>query len=195
MQVGETAYWLSGGEIRSALIEKITVEVSNPANDGNGVQSNVYKLRGQADNVPESKIFRSKNALFYSLKGTWLVDFGENANLESATITGHWDFSYCKIQTGIFHNADFTGANFEGANIADVEFTNGNLTNASFRDADCTGVTFAGATITGADFRGAILTGCEMSANMDTKAEFKALVGAGKYDPVTTIWIDGNPIG
>jgi hypothetical protein len=28
-----------------------------------------------------------------------------------------------------------------------------------------------------------------------TKSEFKQIVGQGNYDPQTTIWVDGNPIG
>lgn len=82
---------------------------------------------------------------------------------------------------------------FYRANATGTSFAACDLSKASFLNADCTNADFDSANLLGVDFTGTILTGATLPANADTKAEFKALVGA--WDAVTTIWTDGNPIG
>lgn len=104
-----------------------------------------------------------------------------------------------------FPSAILIGTNFTGVNLGESNLTNANLTNANFTGADLsdtnlpganlTNATLTGANLTNANFIGANLTDAALPENADTKAEFKAVVGEGSWDAVTTIWIDGNPIG
>jgi len=195
---GSTVYFLnpSLGTVQSGVIEKIVADVSNPSNDANGVQTTLYYLTGISQPFDESKVFHSKNALLYSLKGAYLNTFVGSVGLGDLQADSDNDFSYSN-----FAGCDFTttaelpgaildGCNFTGASLAGVSLSGASCRNANFTNAVLTTVTF-----TNADFRGADLTGATMSAAADTKAEFKALVGAGNYDPLRTIWTDGTAIG
>ena len=186
MQVGETAYWLSGGEIKSALIEKITVEVSDPAGNGTALQINTYKLAGTADNVPESKIFHSKNALLYSVKGTYLNNW-TNAEFGSDAVTkgDSNDYSYSNF-TGVTLSG---GTGFTGVILDGCRF-NGDLKTTDFTQASLKYANLTSADITGCDFTNANLTGATMPTNADTKSEFKALVGS--YTGCK--WVDGSTV-
>ena len=187
MQVGERAYWLSGGEIKSALIEKITVEVSDPAGNGTALQINTYKLTGTADNVPESKIFHSKNALLYSVKGTYLNKW-TSATFQDGFVTKGTsnDWSYSDFQgVDLSGGGDLSGVILDGCNLASVNLGSALLSGASLKYAILTG-----ATLTGCDFSNANLTGATMPTNADTKSEFKALVGS--YTGCE--WVDGSTV-
>ena len=189
MQVGETAYWLSGGEIKSALIEKITVEVSDPAGNGTALQINTYKLAGTADNVPESKIFHSRNALPYSVKGTYLNSWA-NADFSTLPVIGATnDYSYSSFATAVF-NDDANGVNFNEAVLDGCNFTNANLAHCNVSNCSMKYAVLTGATLTDANFAGANLTGATMPTNADTKSEFKALVGS--YTGCE--WVDGSTV-
>lgn len=92
------------------------------------------------------------------------------------------DFSHKDLSKGVFAAADLTGANFEGANLANsiltkavfaeanltgvnlteslmdrVDLTGANLTNAIVTGAIATSTNFSDAVITGADFSDAII--------------------------------------
>ena len=187
MQVGETAYWLSGGEIKSALIEKITVEVSDPAGNGTALQINTYKLAGTADNVPESKIFHSKNALLYSVKGAYLNKWTSAVLDNNAVAKGTSnDWSYSDFEGVSFSgNSDLSGVVLDGCKLTSANLGTVNLQNASLKYAILTG-----ATLDSANFAGANLTGATMPTNADTKAEFKALVAS--YTGCK--WTDGTTV-
>jgi hypothetical protein len=88
------------------------------------------------------------------------------------------DFSNAVATNVKFDSSDLTGASFNSTYLENSTFKNSVLTNADLENANCLGV----------DFYAAI-----MPSNANTKILFKALVGV--YDPVTTIWVDGEPIG
>ncbi|MHC1736889.1 MAG: pentapeptide repeat-containing protein [Ignavibacteriaceae bacterium] len=102
-----------------------------------------------------------------------------NADLQSANLSG----------------GAFQAANFTGANLTDADLSNALLDSANFTNANLTSVNFENADIATANFTGANLTDAALPENADGKAEFKAVVGEGNWDAVTTIWTDGNPIG
>lgn len=92
------------------------------------------------------------------------------------------------FQFGIFIGANLSTSDFSGGIFVNANFTNANLSNANFSRCNFTGANLAGVNAVGTNF-----TGATMPAGADTKAEFIALVGS--YDPNTTIWTDGKPIG
>jgi len=92
--------------------------------------------------------------------------------------------------TSYLSNANLMWTNLSGAYLAGADLTGANLGDATLMGAILTGATLENANLTGAN-----LTSATMPDNADTKAEFKAVVGAGNWDAVTTIWVDGNPIG
>ena len=106
---------------------------------------------------------------------------------------GSSNFSYSNVTRGVFMFANLVNSHFFHSDARDARFDGANLTNSDFSFADLTRAIFAGATLAGARFPGANLTNATLPDNANTKELFKALVGY--YDPVTTIWIDGLPIG
>jgi uncharacterized protein YjbI with pentapeptide repeats len=93
---------------------------------------------------------------------------------------------------GGFPEANLTSSSFDCLDSYVVAFNSAILDSASFRYAILKEADFSNASLAGANFVGANLTGAKFSIS---KAEFKAAVGANGYNPVTTIWTDGQPIG
>ena len=64
-------------------------------------------------------------------------------------------------------------------------------------DFDFSQIDFSYANLQGANLQGAYFVAANLTnaiLNL-SKSEFKTIVGQGNYDPESTIWIDGNPIG
>jgi uncharacterized protein YjbI with pentapeptide repeats len=101
-------------------------------------------------------------------------------------------FLGAKIMFGGFPEANLTSSSFDCLDSYVVAFNSAILDSASFRYAILKEADFSNASLAGANFVGANLTGAKFSIS---KAEFKAAVGANGYNPVTTIWTDGQPIG
>ncbi|MHB8853140.1 MAG: pentapeptide repeat-containing protein [Ignavibacteriaceae bacterium] len=92
-----------------------------------------------------------------------------------------------------FESSDINRCVFSFANLTSSDFSFSNAHDALFDYTDLTGANFYGANLTGVNFNGTNLTNAMLPDNANTKTLFKALVGS--YDPATTIWIDGLPIG
>lgn len=189
LEWNSTAYFLNPSTlaIQSAVIEKITAEVTDPAGDSSGSQLNMYTLAGYSVPLPESKVFHSKNALLYSLKGTYLNKFA-SAAFGSDALTGGTtnDYSYSDFESVDFSGtSDLNEAVLDGCKLTSANFTNAVLTNCSMKYAILTG-----AELTGANMAGVNLTGATMPAAADSKSEFKALVSS--Y--TGAIWTDGTTV-
>ncbi len=78
----------------------------------------------------------------------------------------------------------------DGCNFKNAALTGCDLSNCKARYA-----IFLNTEISDANFSGANLTGATLPINANTKTTFKSIVGAGHWDPDTTIWTDGLPIG
>ena len=112
-------------------------------------------------------------------------------NFNHATLLGS-NFYAVQAVSLIFDYADLTHATFYGldASVGSTTFHGANLTIANFSYSLLNNSTFDNAVCIGTNF-----TGAKMPAYANTKTSFKLIVGAGHWDPVTTIWTDGNPIG
>ncbi|MBS1513858.1 MAG: pentapeptide repeat-containing protein [Bacteroidetes bacterium] len=201
-QVGEIVYVLNGVSIASGKVVKVSSSVSNPLNDTNGLQENLYYIEGFVQPFKEGEVFHSKNALLFKLKGEYLGKWenSDNISIAQGTFFGSCDFSYVLLSEdaglpNFFSGIDFTFCNFDGAKLDGATFSGSNLSNSSFRFAKLQGSSFGDANISSCDFRNTNLSSCGLPANADTKSSFKSVVGTGNWDPDTTIWTDGLPIG
>ncbi|MBX7046653.1 MAG: pentapeptide repeat-containing protein [Ignavibacteria bacterium] len=187
-QVGETVYILNGVLIASGKIVKVSSSVSNPLNDTNGLQENLYYIEGFVQPFKEGEVFHSKNALLFKLKGEYLAKFKSTALVYLEALSD-FDLSFSDFSGTAFDGASFISANLEGVNFSNcglnVNFENTNLKNCIFTGCEFGNFSFIGANLTGAT----------LPASANTKSTFKSVVGAGNWDPVTTIWTDGLPIG
>lgn len=204
-QIGDTVYFLNGKKIGEGVVTKVVTAVSNPLNDSTGIQENYYYVDGLDQIFTESELFHSKNALLFELKGDYLGKFpflmleSGNNDLEAGDFSflnfSGSQFSGCNFSKTKFISSNFSNVNFLGSNLSESVFTFAKLNNAFFLNSNVTDTDFSEANIYGASFVGANLTGSTLPANANTKSTFKSMVGAGNWDPVTTIWTDGLPIG
>lgn len=200
-QVGDTVFFLSNGKGTSAQIVKVSSSVSNPDNDENGIQENIYYLEGFVKGFAERELFHSMNALMFDVKGDYLHKWGNSEQIlfNSEDVISYSDFSYCLLSEEnlptSFQDIDFSCCIFEGAYLRGAIFNNSTLTECSFRDADLTGASLFDANISNSNFIGTDLTDVIFNMFLMSKSSFKSTVGAGNWDPETTIWVDGNPIG
>lgn len=185
-----TAWFMNLGNISSALVVATYSEVAY-ANDGvTGLQTNTYELEGYSRLFQESELYISKAELLRALSGAVLT------SLVDVTFTGVDApvlAPYSTLTSSDFTSITLGASNFEGSNLTGSDFTSANCNTASFRNANLTSTVFTSATIATADFRGANLTSATLDTTFDTKSEFKALVGATRYDSTTT-WVDGTSI-
>ncbi len=105
------------------------------------------------------------------------------------------DFSSCNFDSIAFNFSKFLDCVFSNASFVNNYCPFAHFINCNFGGCDLSGTNFTDAVIDGSDFTGANLTDVVLPAYAATKANFKAAVGAGHWDAVTTIWTDGNPIG
>jgi hypothetical protein len=201
-QVGETVYFLSGGKICEGEVVKVSTSVGNPLGDTSGVQENKYFLEGYSQQFRETELYHSKNAVLFEVKGDYLGKWGNSDQLilNSSVEFSYSDYSYSRFSEdlnlpGIFDGIKFEVCNLEGCNFESASLKNTSFSSASLYGAIMTYVDFTGAILSNCDFRGANLTGATLPSNANTKSTFKTVVGAGHWDPITTIWTDGNPIG
>lgn len=185
LQVGNTLYWTNGGTINSGVITKVVVRVTNPAADSTGVQDVTYMV-GTVQ-IPGSQGFHSKNALLYSIKGTYLNDFtGAAFGSDALTKGTSNDYSYSKFNTvDLSGTSNLAGVVLDGCNFTGADLTSADLTGCSMKYAVLTG-----ANLTSADMAGANLYGATLPTAADSKSEFKALVA----DYTGTIWTDGTVV-
>lgn len=191
-QVGDTVFFLSNGKGTQAQIIKVSSSVSNPDNDANGIQENIYYMEGFVKGFAETELFHSMNALMFNVKGDYLNNWN-NTTYYSNFFNFNLDLTYSDFSGCDFAAADPLDLNeaiFDGCNFSNSGFGGCDLSNCSFKYAK-----FKDTYINSADFRGADLTGCDLPLSANTKSSFKSVVGDGHWDPETTIWIDGNPIG
>lgn len=201
-QVGDTVFFLSSRKGTQAQIIKVSSSVSNPDNDANGIQENIYYLQGFVKGFAETELFHSMNALMFEIKGSYLHKWGNSDNvlLQAGDLLTYCDFSYSLLSenTGLPNNfigIDFSLCNFDGCKLEGATFSGSNLSSCSFRFANLHGTSFGEANISLCDFRNTNLTNSGLPATANTKSSFKSTVGDGHWDAETTIWIDGNPIG
>jgi hypothetical protein len=76
----------------------------------------------------------------------------------TACIADSIDFGRANLSGSLLTNGYFRGANFDGADLTDVDFTGSDLSGASFRYAQLEGADFEITNLTGADFTGANTT-------------------------------------
>lgn len=188
-QVGETVYVLNGTSIDSGLIVKISTIVTNPLNDANGVQDDFYYMEGFSQPFKESEIFHSKNALLFKMKGDYL------GKISSTSIIYLELINNSNISFHDLSENDYQSSSFENSNLEGVKFTDSALRSCSFQNCKLIGCDFNFADFTDSYFIGADLTNAILPSNANTKSTFKSVIGAGHWDPVTTIWTDGLPIG
>ena len=189
-QTGETVYVLNGLSISSGVIKKVITSVSNPLDNTTGEQVNLYYLEDFIKPFNEDEIFPSKNALLYRIKGDYLNKLPENGALQSVNFSGDTNLSYCDLSNCDLSYSYFSSSNLEGANLSDCI-----LVGCSFQDAILKGSNLINSTIDGSIFNGADLTNATLPIDASTKSTFKIIVDLGNWDPETTIWIDGLPIG
>lgn len=204
-QVGETVYFLNAGKGTSAEVVKISSVVSNPAENNTGLQENIYFLDKYSNEFKETELFHSMNALMFNVKGGYLSNTVSLVLESGNNDLGFVDFSYTNFQGSQFSGCYFPNSDFEGAQFSNVNFTSSNISGANMKRTTLNNSLFVltnlqevnldEANLNGSDFRGADLTGAQMPSNANTKSLFKATVGEGHWDPDTTIWIDGLPIG
>lgn len=218
--VGDTVYYNDNATIKTFVINKVVVKVSNPLDNTNGYQLNTYGVTGKSGFIDEKYLFASKRALLSHIKNDYITYPDQWAYIQSLWTSGDDP-----------EIADFAGQNLTGLNIIEVPWTGAIIDNTTFYNVvnlfsnfdtlaemkaavnsydrkstiwkdghpivDCRGITFEGnistLDLTGRWFDEAVFTGCTMPTNADTKSEFKALVGS--WDAATTIWTDGLPIG
>ncbi|MHB8579992.1 MAG: pentapeptide repeat-containing protein [Ignavibacteriaceae bacterium] len=134
---------------------------------------------------------RMTNAYFCKryLAGIMFGNFGEPITAELIGAR----FESSNLNRCIFSFANLTNSDFSFSNAHDASFDWTDLTNSSFYAANLTGVNFSGANLTAVNFYGTNLTNATLPDNANTKTLFKALVSL--FDPATTIWTDGLPIG
>jgi len=89
---------------------------------------------------------------------------------------------------------------FAGAYLRNCNFNSSDLTGMDFTGADLTGAVLSHAILTGAklhnaNFSGATFLGATMPDSIDTRARLKEVLGKGNWNPLTTIWVDGSPLG
>jgi len=201
-QVGETVYFLSDRKGDSAEVMKVQSVVTNPDENSTGMQENVYYLEGLNNVYKEAELFHSMNALMFYIKGDYLMKLGNGDNigiLSGSNLSG-CDFSYGQWARDLsvpvyFLSTIFNNCNFDGVNLELVTFTACDLTECSFRFANLAGGVLEESNILNSDFRGTNFTDAILPASANTKSSFKTIVGAGHWDPETTIWTDGLPIG
>ncbi len=161
-------------------------------------------------------------ASFFALYEENYLDF-ESASVKFGDFrfsSGNFDFYLATLLGAYFTNANLQGSYFGSSNSISCQFDNANLTgcdfsfaiarqcgfngtncqNVNFFAADLTGSYFVEAALTGANLAGANcrnvrFTNSTMPGDAATKTDFKAKVGDGNWDAVTTIWTDGLPIG
>lgn len=201
-QVGETVYFLNSGRGVSSEIIKVSTSVVNTSNDSIGVQENVYFLENQSKSFKEEELFHSMNALMFYIKGDYLNNWGNSDNmlLNAGTFFNECDLSYSVISENLglpnsFVDIDFTGCNFEGCKLDEANFYGANLSSSTFRFSKLNFTSFSNANILNCNFRDTNLSNAILPSNANTKSTFKSTVGAGHWDPDTTIWVDGLPIG
>jgi len=128
----------------------------------------------------------------------------DNCTLKYANIAeceaSYCNFTSCQLSNadlryGVFRWASMVGAGLDYCNCKQTNFQYANLTNANFAFANLYQANLWGANIANALMISTNLTGATMPDNANTKAAFKSVVGNGKWDAATTIWIDGLPIG
>jgi hypothetical protein len=198
-QVGETVFFLNGSKGDSSNIVKVVTSVADPASDNTGVQENLYYLEGFVRVFQEEELYHSINALMFVIKGGYLSDISQAYILGSELSTGVL-LTHSNLANGNYGSSNFTSANFEGSNLSNsiidgCILQNTNLKKCDFRNSSATGSDFTGAHVDNSNFTGANLTGAILPSSANTKSSFKSTVGEGHWDPETTIWTDGLPIG
>ena len=204
-QVGDTVYFLNGVKGASAEIIKTETIVSNPASNSTGVQENLYYLNGFTRKFTEGELFHSINALMFEIKGDYLNSIF-SINLEAGNNDlGVVDFSYMNFSGSSFQACYLTNSEFENANFSNVYFNGSNLSGSNMKktlligaflnSANMGDTNLTDANLLNTDCRGTNLSHAILPSNANTKSTFKSKVGVGNWDPVTTIWVDGNPIG
>jgi uncharacterized protein YjbI with pentapeptide repeats len=198
-QVGETVYLLLDKKIVSSEVVSISSVVTNPNNDVDGIQEDFYYLSGYSRSFFEDDLFDSENALLYNIKGDYLNYFPQLLVFNDMDFSAT-NLSYCDLSNASYSGANFTSVNYEGSDLSDCViaygvFVNANLKNCKFKNDSLEETNFSGANIMGCNFSGANLTSAILPTNANTKSAFKSTVGPGNWDPVTTIWVDGLPIG
>lgn len=168
-QVGDTVYYLSNSAIKSAVITKVVTSVTDSDGDDEGEQVDLYYLLGETSPFIVSQLYISKNQLLYNLKGDYL---GTVLISDSHEFFESEDLSYMDLTSSVLEGTPDVGA-LRGSNLSSS--------------------TLSSLVFTGLDMRDTNLEGATLPETVDSKEEFKAVVGY--YDPVTTIWTDGNPIG
>ena len=116
------------------------------------------------------------------------------ANLQEATL--QWanlfqaNLQEANLQWANLWGADLWGANLQWANLQGANLTQANLQEANLQRAYLQDIQVNNQT----NFKGANLTGAtNLPADMDTKAEFIAKVGAGNVN-ANTVWVNGTSI-
>ncbi|MBS1494728.1 MAG: pentapeptide repeat-containing protein [Bacteroidetes bacterium] len=194
-QVGDIVYFLNNAKGISSSVIKIQSAVTDPFNDNAGVQENLYNLEGFSKLFSEQELFDSMNALIYNIKGDYLNKFQGLVVVSGDYEIVNSNFSFLDLSNSVFESLNLENCNFENSNLSNVKFDWSNLSNSSFKNAILFQVSFTDASILNANFIGTKLTGATMPANFESKQDFKAAIGEDNWDPVTTIWIDGLPIG
>ena len=187
-QVGETVYVLNSSTIASGSIMKVSSSVSNPLDDTNGAQENMYFINGFVQPFREDEVFHSKNAVLFHIKGDYLNKW-LNYQFNQHIVTNS-NLSFTDFTGADFNGRDLVGVDFDGCKFMNALLDNCKLSSSSMRDCILTD-----SSISGVNFYGVDLSGATLPTNANTKSTFKSVVGAGNWDPVTTIWTDGLPIG
>jgi uncharacterized protein YjbI with pentapeptide repeats len=90
----------------------------------------------------------------------------------------------------LFAGAYLRNCNFSSCDLTGMDFTGADLTGAILSHAILSGAKLHNANVSGATFQGAT-----MPDSIDTRARLKEVLGKGNWNPLTTIWVDGSPIG
>lgn len=170
--VEDTVYYNNAGAITELTINAVYVYVDNPNNDSEGRQVNNYGFEEINQILEESRLFASKNSLLKNMKSEYLNVQGNDVQhrIVFNSIDSNISGTTIKDLTGLYlYGFDFTHMD---------EIASPDTTFVFDGETMCDDSNFEA---------------CTLPANVDTKAEFKALVKS--YDKDTTIWTDGNPIG
>jgi len=189
-QVGEVVFFLFNGKGVSAPIIRILSEVTNPNENASGIQLNSYYLEGYTVKFNEEELFDEMNALLYNIKGGHLNSIESAIGFFNIEFSSSNNLSYCNLGNLLINNSVCNLIDFSGS-----DFRNSELSGTSFQGAKLKSCNLSNANIGDANFSGANLTNSILPSYANTKASFKAAVGEGHWDPVTTTWIDGLPIG
>ncbi len=160
------------------------------------LSSGIVELYGLEYTIAGSKLFSSKNHLLGTLKGDY-INAAYNGDANGGKFWVTWGVATDAFVFGpsfgdwVDHGCmDFRNAKFDvidGVSTSIYAFVwSGTVDQTGYIGGE------VGQTKT-LIFDGANLTGADFPASLDTKAEFRALVGS--YDADTTIWTDGNAIG